>query len=1492
MESILKRLREQNIVISLENNDLKIKFNGKGLPPELLQELRDNKQQLVQYLSGLEAGKNDRIQPIGRQESYPLSSAQNRLWILCQFEGASRAYNMPGVYVLEGKMDVSALEDAFGALVARHEILRTSFREDRYGEIRQFVHPAEEVDFQLLYNDWQASDDAAALLQEAIRSDIRYSFQLSAAPLLRACIYQVAPEKYVFTCVMHHIVSDGWSLEVLFSELLALYHALLHGTAIALQPLRIQYKDYAYWQDQQLNHSAANVHKSWWLQQLAGELPVLQLPEDFPRPREKTYRGGRVTRSVDKQTMKAFRQFCQARDASLFMGLLSVVYLLLYRYTGQTDIVLGSPTAGRDHMDLEDQIGLYLNTIALRTRFSGDDRMDELLHRVREVTLGAFEHQSYPFERLVDDLNVQRDLSRSPLFDVMVILQNAYGKGGDVKQHFGDVRVSGYPFEDHVVSKLDLTFDFVEHADELQATIEFNTDIYREQTAQQLIDHLLQLLQAVLEHPATPLHQFDYLTATEKHRLLTTFNDTHTAVPVPDTILHMLEEQVRKTPEATALIVEGRVFSYRMLNERANRIGHYLRIAKQVKRNDLVGLQLERNEWMLFCLLGILKSGAAYVPIDPTYPPGRIEYILSDSNCVTVIDEPLLEDIKERLSDYEATDAPIKVQPADLAYCMYTSGTTGNPKGCLLTHANVVNFFIGMNGVFSRTPGTLLALTNNTFDISVLELVWTLTNGYTVVLQKDVLDVTAAGKKPLKPIDFSLFYFGNADAGTFGDKYKLLFDGAQYADCNGYTAVWTPERHFHEFGGLYPNPSVLGAALAAVTKRVQIRAGSVVLPLHHPVRIAEEWAVVDNISHGRVAIACASGWHVGDFIFSPASYARKTAEMYRHIETIQQLWRGEPVVFEDGNGNPKSINIYPRPVQAQLPLWITSANSADTFRSAGKLGAGVLTHLLGETVEGLAVKIQAYRAAFAESGHDPSKAKVALMLHTYVGEDMNSTYEKARGPFMDYLRTSVGLLKAFAVDLNMDIEAENFSEEDMQSLLEHAFDRYVTTASLIGTRESCTKMLERLSDIGVDEVACLIDFGVGYKDAMEGLYRLTALKGEYNAHAAPPATDHSIHTQLQQYQVSHLQCTPSMAALLKTAEGPLRSLRTVLLGGERLPLSLANELHEAIPGLQLYNMYGPTETTIWSACAPIGRDAEKIVVGKPIANTAIYILDQHRQLLPLGVAGELFIGGKGVAMGYLHKEELTAERFVDSPFVAGDRLYRTGDFGKWLPDGSIEYIGRKDDQVKINGHRIELGEVEAALLSYTQVSEVAAWVRVLSNGEKELIACFVGSEPIDATILRDFLRNRLPASMIPAHFIQMPQLPLTANGKVDRKRLPAPEMTVRAEHAFVSPRNAIEQQLVQVWQELLGRDQIGVTDNFFDLGGNSIRIVKMVSLVNKMGGKRLSVASAFRFPTISVLAAYLSEVEDKDGEGLVKEIENSVDVMDRTMSLLNAAHEE
>ncbi|HEX6239586.1 MAG TPA: MupA/Atu3671 family FMN-dependent luciferase-like monooxygenase, partial [Polyangiales bacterium] len=575
-----------------------------------------------------------------------------------------------------------------------------------------------------------------------------------------------------------------------------------------------------------------------------------------------------------------------------------------------------------------------------------------------------------------------------------------------------------------------------------------------------------------------------------------------------------------------------------------------------------------------------------------------------------------------------------------------------------------------------------------------------------------------------------------------GNAYRLLLEGAKFADTHDFSTVWTPERHFHAFGGLYPNPAVTTAALSTITQRVALRAGSVVLPLHNPLRVAEDWAVIDQLSGGRVGLSFASGWHVNDFAFYPEHYEKRREIMLESIETVLKLWRGETITVKNGEGKPIEVGVLPRPIQARPPLWIASAGSVDTFKLAGKLGVNVLTNMLGQDLADLEQKLAAYRAARREHGHE-GEGQVTVMLHTFVCGDTEEARRLARKPFCDYLASSFDLVKvapwmfpAFrqpskqtANDASIDASA--FTPDDMQALLDHAFDRYFETAGLFGTPERALVMVEQLKRIGVNELACLIDFGIEPDVVLASLPHLDRLRQISNAAvevSAVQGADASIAAQLRAHRITHLQCTPSMARMLladPAAREGLRGLKRLLLGGEALPLDLVEQLRPWVGG-EILNMYGPTETTVWSTSANVTRAAE-ICIGRPIANTVVRILDPRGQLTPVGTPGELCIGGAGVVRGYLGREDLTRERFIPDPCAPAGRLYRTGDLARYRADGQLEFLGRLDHQVKVNGYRIELGEIECALLRHPGVRQAVVSARNDGGAAQQLVAYCVPS---------------------------------------------------------------------------------------------------------------------------------------------------------------------
>jgi amino acid adenylation domain-containing protein len=1027
------------------------------------------------------------IPPAPVQENYPLSASQRRMWVLSQFEESNTAYNMPGIFILKGVLDAEAFSHALQLLTARHESLRTVFRQDDTGEIRQYILTQDKTDIHPVYTDLRNEKDPEAAINQLARLQFGTSFNLAEGPLWRINIYQVRDNRWVLVYVIHHIISDGWSMGILFNELMIAYETCCQNKPLSLPVLRIQYKDYAAWEQQQLTGERMNADRQYWLSQFQGPLPVLELPGDYPRPAVKTFNGSVVTGKMDSELTAALTQFTRERDATLFMGLLAAVNVLLHRYTGQQDIIVGSPVAGREHADLANQIGLYVNTVALRARLNEEQSFTELLEQIKQNTIGAYEHQQYPFDELVNDLHLPRDTSRNALFEVMVVLQNA---GADMPPAAQpeSLEVGPYTGTAAAMSKFDLVFNFTESAGAIYLHTEYNSDIYAKNTIERLVAHLQQLLRSALLAPDRPVSAIDYLSPLEKDLLLNGFNDTAVSYPSPTTVVALFEEQVNAVPDNIALICNGKIFTYNELNENANRLAAYLRKTYRVKPGDLVVICLERGQQMATAILGILKSGAAYVPADPEYPAGRIQYMVEDSRCKVVIDTAELERFYEVQHKYSGKNPKRVNQNSDPAYVVYTSGSTGQPKGVIVEHRSLINLCYWHNRHFSVDRN-----------------------------------------------DRATLYAG------------VGFDAA----------VW-------EFFPYLLN----GAALYTVPADIRLN--------------------MDEM-----------------------------AAFYRN--------------------NKITISFLPTQV-------------AEQFMATGN-----------------------------------------------------------------------------------------------------------------------------------------------------------------------------------------------------------NNLRYLLTGGDKLvSFTLVN--------YTVVNNYGPSENTVVATSFTIQQHQHNIPVGKPVHNNQVYILDSRQQLCPLGVTGEICISGDSLARGYWNRPGLTDEKFVHNPFKKGAKMYKTGDLGRWLPDGNIEFAGRKDEQVKIRGHRVEPGEVENALLTCPGIISAVVIACKKEDGQNELAAYLASDETPDPAFIREQLAGQLPAYMIPTRFISLQAMPLTPNGKIDKKQLPDPlQSGVTATARYTAPRNSTEEKILNCWKKILGMQKISVYDNFFELGGHSLTITHLAGHIYKEFGIKVSFPELFTAETVEQQAALVQQ---------------------------------
>jgi amino acid adenylation domain-containing protein len=664
------------------------------------------------------------IPKVSDRQNLPLSFSQSRLWFLDLLEPNNPAYNIAVAFRLDGKLNRAALQQSLQTIIQRHEVLRTTF-DNQDGVPIQVIHPAYPVP--LIVTELQQAEE----LQELVRQVITTPFNLRSLPLLRLHLYQLAADSHVFVLVIHHIIADGWSLGLMIKELSLSYTAFCQGEAAKLQPLPIQYADFAHWQRTTFEQTQLPAQLAYWKQKLAGKIEVLELPTDYPRPAIARYQGGTISFTINREISAAFQKLCEAQGATLFMGLLGVFSTLLMRYSRQQDFLIGTPIANRNRKQVEELIGFFVNTIVIKTDLSGNPDFINLLLRIKEETLQAYAHQDVPFERIVEEIQPERNLSHNPLFQVMFVLQNAPMGKLELPQ------LQLTPLElEQVTAKFDLTLLMTETAQGIQGQWEYRTDLFDLATINRMVGHFQNLLASIVANPQQPITALPLLTATEQHQLLVNWNNTQVEYPQDISLHQLFEVQVEKTPDAIALVFENQYLTYVELNKRANQLAHYLQNLG-VKPEVVVGICIERSLEMVVGLLGILKAGGAYLPIDSAYPEERINFMIADAQIsILLTQEKLLPKLSLQNnaqticldSDWETIaqqniDNPVSGVIADnLAYIIYTSGSTGKPKGVMINHRAICNHMLWMQTTFAfQETDTVLQKTPFSFDASVWE---------------------------------------------------------------------------------------------------------------------------------------------------------------------------------------------------------------------------------------------------------------------------------------------------------------------------------------------------------------------------------------------------------------------------------------------------------------------------------------------------------------------------------------------------------------------------------------------------------------------------------------------------------------------------------------------------------------------------------------------------------------------------------------------------
>lgn len=1444
MKKLLKDIRDNNIFLEVKSGKLQVFANDANIKPDLLAAIKAHQHELTEFLLSNEQGNfnhyfTSKIPAIPVQPDYALSSAQRRLWVLSQTTGANLAYIMSRAYIFEGELNEGALQNALNRLLARHESLRTVFRENEQCEIRQYIYSDKEITFPVQCFDLRNADQSDERLRELVHHETTRAFDLSTGPLVRAGLFRVADNKWVFTYAMHHIIGDGWSMMVLIKELLLLYSALASNNIPSLSPLPIQYKDYEAWQLLQLQDAGLQDHKSYWFRQFEGEVPVLELPADMQRPAIKTYRGGTVSREIAEDSCKRLKELGREHGATLFMTLLAAVNALLYRYTAQEDIVIGSPIAGREHLDLEDQIGFYVNMLALRTRFRGANSFREILNQVKQVTLEAYAHQAYPFDELVHEANLGKDTSRHALFDVVVVLQNTGAEENYIKSRkVGKLTVSGYEDTERVVSLFDLRFDFRETGDILLATIDYNSDIYNKQTIERLGNHLETFIEAIISDPGIPLNDIDYLSATDKQFLLKTDKSAMAGYDEDATIVHLFETQVAKTPDAVAIVYESATLTYNQLNGRANQIAHFLINEGKLHREDRVGILLDRKPDCVATMIGILKAGGMYIPFDTATPEDRLKFMVNDTRMkVIVTEKAYLETVNRlqwssrHLQTYLCIDSmqvyEEKEQEENLMMNQELWDHVGNKATDQITGGGWISSYTGQ-------------------PISAEEMEEYAMNAYKKLrglLHSDmrVLEIGCSSGLTLSKIAPEVaLYYGTDLSPVILENTRLM------AVSRGYTNVKLQHLSAHEIASLEEKDF----DLIIINSVIQHFHG------HNYLRKVIKDAIGLLKNQGQIFI--------GDIM----DIERKDA-LISDLVTFKALNKGKGYTTK-------------------------TDFSADLFVAPGFF-------------EDLMLDEKNIRAVRAEDKIFSIENELIKYRYDVILEIDKRNQNTGAGSRNKYqfandilLKQSTGnpALQAYPGNLAYIIYTSGTTGKPKGVMVQHN-----NVVRLFKTEQPLFDFNEQ--DVWTMFHSCSFDFSVWE------IYGALLFGGKLVLVPKTIAQDAQAYLELlRREQVTVLNQTPSAFYNLVKQEleqqKPELAIRYIIFGGEALSPGRLKEWKERYPATRLINMYGITETTVHVTYKEIGEYeiASNISnIGRPIPTLYCYVLDALQNLLPVGVPGELYVGGEGVARGYLNREELTAQRFIEDPFRKGERLYRSGDKVRMLENGEMEYLGRMDDQVKIRGFRIELGEVQHQLDQYEQISESVVMVKEDQHGQKSLVAYIVGNDKLTVTDLRDYLLSKLPDYMVPAYFVAIDQLPLTANGKVNKKALPDPEgLGISTGVQYVAPRNEVEKELIDIFSTVLNIDagRISIKDNFFALGGDSIKAMRLVVQIKKQLRFAVNIGNLYKYQTVEELSAWLVENSGQDNtfgnleKGLkkIEEVRKLIEKENETLQVLPAGYED
>ncbi|RKI73405.1 amino acid adenylation domain-containing protein, partial [Corallococcus sp. AB049A] len=1041
-----------------------------------------------------------------------------------------------------------------------------------------------------------------------------------------------------------------------------------------------QYADFGAWQ----RHSVAGNHlpeqDQGWRQRLAGMPRRLDLPTDRPRPTDSPLTSARMTVDFPPALARELTAFTRREGFTGYMAVLAAWQTVLHRYSGQTDVVVGTPIANRTRPELLPLIGYVAHSAAFRTRFTDGLTFRELLAQVREEVADAQTRPDVPFEYLVEALIPGKDIGRGRMTDSVFVYHTGAAAGATTLNLTGLrgslVEVPGTPVQ-WGATLADLTLVLSESHGRVHGALEYATELFDAATVARLVEHFQVLLGAALARPETPVSHLPLATEAERQ-----------AWPAPRTsagftsVPALLAERRERHADAIAVSRGDTHWTWAELGGRAEALASRLK-ALGVPAGTPVAVCLRSSPEKLSALWAVLSAGGAAIALGPAdlarlsvYAPegARVPVLVTTRNLVASVRVEASRVVYVEDVGAQGASSSVSADANTLAWLLPTD--PGQPAWAL-GHRELAEFFTALDTRLSPPDGgAWLSASEPSADRPELEALWALTRGLRVVYPPERITaglVNLHGGGPrAKAMDLSLIYFANDEDTLQGPKYELLMEGAKYADANGFSAIWTPERHFHSFGGLYPQPAVISAAIAAVTKHVHVRSGSVVLPLHDPLIIAEQWSVVDNVSQGRVGLSVATGWHTQDFTFAPANFERRRDILLEKLATLRALWRGERFKRPGGAGTTVEGALRPKPVQKELPVWLTATSNPETFRMAGELGAGVLTGLLSHSLEELKPKVALYRDAWRRNGH-PGRGHITCMLHTYLGDDEQEVLRLVRQPLLAYFRSSVDIVTSLLLTQGYQGDIQKLSPDDINALLEHTFEHHAKTTGLVGTVDGALRRLRDVRAADVDEVAALIDFGLDTPVVLEGLRRLAVVRERMDAEATARQEQVLVEAEAGVEGLLEL-ARQSGAVLVHTSARLARTLSE--LPGARESLSRVGALVVEGASVELgAALHRAAGVEVWlSGDAQEGALLPRTPRERIPANLQAWVLDAAGQPVPAGVVGELALAGAGLPTALWRAGDEEHRRLVPHPRESAARLYRTGRHARLRADGRVEPV--------------------------------------------------------------------------------------------------------------------------------------------------------------------------------------------------------------------------